>query len=139
MANIFIFDIYTMVAEPCISDPKKPLRTAYPDQDPIFLGFGDKEPFIPGTTFNGLTDLDAHHHTVHDPMTTAGTAILKIYPDTGLIHTDNPVNIRRRRGLRDQGFGRYNFAACDDRHDRGLLVSALPVARRRPARRRRPA
>ena len=24
---------------------------------PIFLAFGDKEPFIPGTAFNGLKDL----------------------------------------------------------------------------------
>ena len=61
---------------------------------PILLTFGDKEPFIPGTAFNGLTDLG---NDIITPfmlrMTIAGNRpVLKIYPDTGhFIHTDNPV------------------------------------------------
>jgi hypothetical protein len=53
-----------------------------------------KEPFIPGTAFNGLTDLG---RDIIAPfmtrMTNAGNRpILKISPDTGhFIHTDNPV------------------------------------------------
>ncbi len=93
-ANIFIFDIYTMVAELQQDDPKNLYDRLTQIKTPIFLGFGDKEPFIPGTTFNGLTDLGRDIITPFmTRMTTAGNRpILKIYPDTGhFIHTDNPV------------------------------------------------
>ena len=61
---------------------------------PIFLAFGDKEPFIPGTAFNGLKDLGRDIITpfMTRMMAANNRPILKIYPDTGhFIHTDNPV------------------------------------------------
>ena len=93
-ANVFIFDIYTMVAELQQDDPKNLYERLTQIKVPIFLSFGDKEPFIPGTAFNGLTDLGRDIITPFmSRMTNAGNRpILKIYPDTGhFIHTDNPV------------------------------------------------
>ena len=93
-SNIFIFDIYTMVAELQQDDPKNLYDRLTRIKTPIFLAFGDKEPFIPGTAFNGLTDLGRDIITPFmTRMTSAGNRpILKIYPDTGhFIHTDNPV------------------------------------------------
>jgi hypothetical protein len=75
-------------------DPKNLYRRLAGIKAPIFLAFGDKEPFIPGTSLNGLKDLG---RDIIVPfmvrMTNAGNRpILKIYPDTGhFIHTDNPV------------------------------------------------
>jgi homoserine O-acetyltransferase/O-succinyltransferase len=92
--NVFVFDIYTMVAE-LQRDEKNNLYDRLTQiKAPIFLSFGDKEPFIPGTGLNGLKDLG---RDIIEPfmgrMTEAGNRpILKIYPDTGhFIHTDNPV------------------------------------------------
>ena len=92
--NVFIFDIYTMVAE-LQRDEKNNLYDRLSQiKAPIFLSFGDKEPFIPGTGLNGLKYLG---RDIIEPfmgrMTEAGNRpILKIYPDTGhFIHTDNPV------------------------------------------------
>jgi homoserine O-acetyltransferase/O-succinyltransferase len=93
-ANVFIFDIYTMVSELQQDDPKNLYRRLPEIKAPIFLAFGDKEPFIPGTAFNGLKDLG---RDIITPFMTRMTGannrpILKIYPDTGhFIHTDNPV------------------------------------------------
>jgi homoserine O-acetyltransferase len=93
-ANVYIFDIYTMVAELQQDDPKNLYRRLTEIKAPIFLAFGDKEPFIPGTAFNGLKDLG---RDIITPFMTRMTGannrpILKIYPDTGhFIHTDNPV------------------------------------------------
>ena len=93
-SNVFIFDIYTMVAELQQDDPKNLYRRLTDIKAPIFLAFGDKEPFIPGTVFNGLKDLG---RDIITPFMTRMTGannrpILKIYPDTGhFIHTDNPV------------------------------------------------
>jgi len=93
-SNVFIFDIYTMVAELQQDDPKNLYRRLPDIKAPIFLAFGDKEPFIPGTVFNGLKDLG---RDIITPFMTRMTGannrpILKIYPDTGhFIHTDNPV------------------------------------------------
>ena len=56
-ANVYIFDIYTMVSELQQDDPKNLYRRLTEIKAPIFLAFGDKEPFIPGTAFNGLKDL----------------------------------------------------------------------------------
>jgi homoserine O-acetyltransferase/O-succinyltransferase len=92
--NVFIFDIYTMVAELQKDDPKNLYERLPQIKAPIFLAFGDKEPFIPGTSLNGLKDLG---RDIINPfmvrMTEAGNRpVLKIYPDTGhFIHTDNPV------------------------------------------------
>ena len=75
-------------------DPKNLYERLTQIKAPIFLAFGDKEPFIPGTAFNGLKDLGRDIITPFmTRMTHAGNRpILKIYPDTGhFIHTDNPV------------------------------------------------
>jgi homoserine O-acetyltransferase len=92
--NVFIYDIYGMVVELQRDDPKNLYDRLTQIKVPIFLAFGDKEPFIPGTSLNGLKDLG---RDVINPfmlrMTDAGNRpVLKIYPDTGhFIHTDNPV------------------------------------------------
>jgi homoserine O-acetyltransferase/O-succinyltransferase len=93
-SNVFIFDIYTMVSELQQDDPKNLYERLTQIKAPIFLAFGDKEPFIPGTPFNGLKDLGRDIITPFmTRMTLAGNRpILKIYPNTGhFIHTDNPV------------------------------------------------
>jgi homoserine O-acetyltransferase/O-succinyltransferase len=50
-AGVFIFDIYTMVAELQKDDPKNLYDRLTQIKAPMFLAFGDKEPFIPGTAF----------------------------------------------------------------------------------------
>ena len=93
-ANVYIFDIYTMVSELQKDDPKNLYQRLTQIKAPIFLAFGDKEPYIPATAFNGLDDLS---HDIIMPfmrrMTIAGNRpTLKVYPDTGhFIHADNPV------------------------------------------------
>src|SRR4029450_4395168 len=65
---------------------------------PIFLAFGAKEPFIPGTPLNGLEDLA---RDIINPfmqrMTAAGNKpVLKVYPGVGhFIHTDVPYEFAR--------------------------------------------
>jgi len=93
-ANVFIFDIYTMVAELQRDDPNSLYKRLPQIKQPIFLAFGDKEPFIPGGSLNGLKDLGRDIITPFmRRMTIAGNRpVLKIYPDTGhFIHTDNQV------------------------------------------------
>jgi homoserine O-acetyltransferase len=92
--NAFIYDIYAMGIESQQDDPNSLYKRLTRLKMPIFLAFGDREPFIPGTAFNGLTNLA---NDVITPfmvrMANAGNRpLLKIYPDTGhFIHTDNPV------------------------------------------------
>jgi pimeloyl-ACP methyl ester carboxylesterase len=93
-SNAFIFDIYTMVPELQQDDPKNLYERLTQIKAPIFLALADKEPFIPGTAFNGLKDLGRDVITPFmTRMTLAGNRpILKIYPNAGhFIHTDNPV------------------------------------------------
>jgi pimeloyl-ACP methyl ester carboxylesterase len=93
-ANVYIFDIYTMVSELQKDDPKNLYDRLTQIKAPIFLSFGDKEPYIPATAFNGLEDLGRDIITPFmNRMARAGNRpILKIYPDTGhFIHADNPV------------------------------------------------
>lgn len=93
-ANVYIFDIYTMVSELQRDDPKNLYERLTQIKAPIFLTFGDKEPYIPSTAFNGLQDLSRDVITPFmKRMTLAGNRpVLKIYPNTGhFIHTDNPV------------------------------------------------
>ncbi|OYX11001.1 MAG: alpha/beta hydrolase, partial [Rhizobiales bacterium 32-66-8] len=91
--DVFTFDIYAMVSELQESDPKSLYKRLTELKIPIFLAFGDKEPFIPGAAFNGRTDLSRQ---VILPfmrrMTAAGREVqVKIYPDTAhFIHTDDP-------------------------------------------------
>ena len=58
-SNVYIFDIYGMVAELQQDDPKNLYRRLTEIKAPIFLAFGDKEPFIPGT---GLQRAEGSRH-----------------------------------------------------------------------------
>jgi len=92
--NAYIFDIYGMVSELQRDDPKNLYERLTQIKAPIFLAFGAKEPFIPGTSLNGLKDLAGDIIVPFtERMAVAGNRpIVKIYPDTGhFIHTDNPV------------------------------------------------
>ncbi|HSJ41491.1 MAG TPA: alpha/beta hydrolase, partial [Xanthobacteraceae bacterium] len=124
--------IYSMVAELQRDDPKNLYERLTQIKAPIFLAFGDKEPFIPGPAFNGLTDLGRDIITPFmTRMTNAGNRpILKIYPNTGhFIHTDNPVEYPAdvvdfvTRGTVDA-----SSPLATDRMIHGALASALPVA-----------
>ncbi len=92
--DVFIFDVYGMVSELQESDPKNLYQRLTELKMPIFLSFGDKEPFIPGTPLNGKVDLSRE---IILPfmrrMDSAGNAVqMKLYTDTGhFIHTDNPI------------------------------------------------
>ena len=93
-SNVFIFDIYGMVVELQKDDPKNLYRRLTQIKAPIFLAFGAKEPFIPGTALNGLKDLAGGVIVPFiERMAAAGNRpTVKVYPDTGhFIHTDNPV------------------------------------------------
>jgi homoserine O-acetyltransferase len=92
--NAFVFDIYAMVVELQKDDPKNLYRRLTQIKAPIFLAFGAKEPFIPGTSLNGLKDLAGDIIVPFtERMAAAGNRPqVKIYPDTGhFIHTDNPL------------------------------------------------
>jgi pimeloyl-ACP methyl ester carboxylesterase len=130
--NVFIFDIYGMVAELQQDDPKNLYERLTQIKAPIFLSFGDKEPFIPGTAFNGLTDLGRDIITPFmSRMTNAGNRpILKIYPNTGhFIHTDNPVEFPVDVvDFVTKGSVDTSSPLGTDRMIKGAVVSALPVA-----------
>ena len=130
--NVFIFDIYGMVAELQQDDPKNLYERLTEIKAPIFLSFGDKEPFIPGTAFNGLTDLGRDIITPFmSRMTNAGNRpILKIYPNTGhFIHTDNPVEFPVDVvDFVTKGSVDTSSPLGTDRMIKGAVVSALPVA-----------
>jgi homoserine O-acetyltransferase len=130
--NVFIYDIYTIGAELQQDDPKNLYERLTQIKAPIFLSFGDKEPFIPTPAFNGLTDLGRDVITPFmSRMTNAGNRpILKIYPNTGhFIHTDNPVEFQAdvvdfvTKGMVDT-----SSPLGTDRMIKGAVVSALPVA-----------
>ena len=92
--DVFTFDIYAMVAELQEKDPQSLYKRLTEIKVPIFLAFGDKEPFIPGTAFNGLTDLSRQLVLPFmRRMNAAGRDVqVKIYPGTAhFIHTDEPV------------------------------------------------
>jgi len=131
-ANVFIFDVYTMVAELQQGDPKNLYQRLTQIKAPIFLAFGDKEPFIPGTAFNGLKDLANDIITPFmGRMCNAGDCpVLKIYTDTGhFIHTDNPVSFPAdvvdfvQTGRVDTG-----TPTIADRLVNGASATAAPVA-----------
>jgi homoserine O-acetyltransferase/O-succinyltransferase len=130
--NIFIFDIYTMVIELQQDDPKNLYERLTQIKAPIFLSFGDKEPFIPGTAFNGLTDLGADIITPFmTRMTNAGNRpMLKVYPNTGhFIHTDNPVEFPVDVvDFVTKGTVDTSTPVGTERMIKGSAVSALPVA-----------
>lgn len=130
--NVFIYDIYSIGSELQQDDPKNLYQRVTQIKAPIFLSFGDKEPFIPTPAFNGLTDLGRDVITPFmSRMIGAGNRpILKIYPETGhFIHTDNPVEFPVDvvdfviKGTVDT-----SSPLGTDRMIKGSAVSALPVA-----------
>lgn len=130
--NVFIYDVYTIGAELQQDDPKNLYERLTQIKAPIFVAFGDKEPFIPTPAFNGLTDLGRDVITPFmTRMTNAGNRpMLKIYPETGhFIHTDNPVEYSAdvvdfvTRGMVDT-----SSPLGTDRMIRGAVASAVPVA-----------
>lgn len=131
-SNVFIYDVYTIGAELQQDDPKNLYERLTQIKAPMFLAFGDKEPFIPTPAFNGLTDLGRDVITPFmTRMTNAGNLpMLKIYPETGhFIHTDNPVEYSAdvvdfvTRGTVDT-----SSPLGTDRMISGGVASALPVA-----------
>ncbi|MGE4373725.1 MAG: alpha/beta hydrolase [Xanthobacter sp.] len=92
--DVFIFDVYGMVSELQESDPKNLYQRLTDIKIPIFLSFGDKEPFIPGTPLNGKQDLsrDIILPFMRRMDAAGGDLQVKLYTNTGhFIHTDNPV------------------------------------------------
>ncbi|APO54486.1 homoserine O-acetyltransferase [Bradyrhizobium diazoefficiens] len=130
--NIFIFDIYTIGAELQQNDPKNLYERVTQIKAPIFLAFGDKEPFIPTPAFNGLTDLGRDVITPFmTRMTNAGNRpMLKIYPETGhFIHTDNPVEYSADVvDFVTKGTVDTSSPLGTDRMIKGAVASAIPVA-----------
>ncbi|MGM4919493.1 alpha/beta hydrolase [Tardiphaga sp. 813_E8_N1_3] len=130
--NVFIFDIYTIGAELQQDDPKNLYERVTEIKAPIFLAFGDKEPFIPTPAFNGLTDLGRDVITPFmSRMTNAGNRpMLKIYPETGhFIHTDNPVEYSADVvDFVTKGKVDTSSPLGTDRMIRGAVASVLPVA-----------
>lgn len=130
--NVFIYDIYTIGAELQQDDPNNLYERLTQIKAPIFLAFGDKEPFIPTPAFNGLTDLGRDVITPFmTRMTNAGRRpILKIYPETGhFIHTDNPVEYPVDVvDFVTTGAVDTSSPLGIDRMIKGAVVTALPVA-----------
>lgn len=130
--NVFIYDVYTIGAELQQDDPKNLYERLTQIKAPIFLAFGDKEPFIPTPSFNGLTDLGRDVITPFmSRMTNAGNRpILKIYPETGhFIHTDNPVEYAADVvDFVTKGRVDTSSPLGTDRMIKGAVASALPVA-----------
>ncbi|MEW6124219.1 MAG: alpha/beta hydrolase [Pseudomonadota bacterium] len=92
--DVFTFDIYAMVAELQEKDPNSLYKRLVDIKIPIFLAFGDKEPFIPGVAFNGRSDLSREAILPFmRRMTAAGRDLsVKVYPDSAhFIHTDDPI------------------------------------------------
>ena len=95
---MFIYDLYSIASELVKDDPKSLYKQLTKIKAPIFLAFGAREPFIPGTPLNGLTDLA---NDIINPfmrrMTAAGNPpVLKVYPGVGhFIHTDEPYEFAR--------------------------------------------
>jgi pimeloyl-ACP methyl ester carboxylesterase len=131
-ANVFIYDIYSIGAELQQDDPNNLYERLTQIKAPIFLSFGDREPFIPTPAFNGLTDLGRDVITPFmTRMTNAGNRpVLKIYPETGhFIHTDNPVEFPVDVvDFVTKGTVDTSSPLGTDRMIKGSAVSALPVA-----------
>ena len=95
---MFIYDLYSICSELTVDDPDSIYKQLTKIKAPIFLAFGAKEPFIPGTALNGWTDLS---RSIIVPfkqrMTAAGnTPEIKVYPGVGhFIHTDVPYEFAR--------------------------------------------
>jgi homoserine O-acetyltransferase len=97
-AFMFTYDLYSICSENVKEDPNSIYKRLPTIKAPIFLTFGAKEPFIPGTALNGLTDMAK---TIVIPfkqrMTFAGNPpTIKVYPNVGhFIHTDVPYEFAK--------------------------------------------
>jgi homoserine O-acetyltransferase/O-succinyltransferase len=95
---MFIYDLYSICVELNKDDPESLYKQLHRIKVPIFLAFGAREPFIPGTALNGLTSLA---NDIISPfaarMAKAGNPpVVKVYPGVGhFIHTDVPLEFAR--------------------------------------------
>ena len=97
-AFIFTYDLYSICSELDQADPQSLYKRLPSIKAPIFLAFGAKEPFIPGTGLNGVTDMANNIITpFKQRMTAAGNAPqIKVYPGVGhFIHTDVPYEFAK--------------------------------------------
>jgi homoserine acetyltransferase len=95
---MFIYDLYSICSELVVDDPNSLYKQLPKIKAPMFVAFGAREPFIPGTALNGLQNLAGD---VIDPfmrkMHAAGRRpVLKVYPGVAhFIHTDVPYEYAR--------------------------------------------
>ena len=95
---MFIYDLYSIATELVKDDPNSLYKRLPKIKAPIFLAFGAREPFIPGTPLNGLTDLakDIINPFVSRMSAAGNPPVLKVYPGVGhFIHTDVPYEFAR--------------------------------------------
>ena len=97
-AFMFVYDLFSICSENVIDDENSLYKRLPTIKAPIFLAFGAREPFIPSTPLNGLTDL-ANDIVIPfvERMTDAGNPPeVKVYPGVGhFIHTDVPKEFAR--------------------------------------------
>lgn len=89
----FIRDVYSMCIEIRKEDPESIYKRLGEIEAPMFVAFGEDEPFIPGTPLNGRTDMEKDIlHPFYAKMAGAGNPpVIKVYPDVAhFIHTDIP-------------------------------------------------
>lgn len=97
-ANAFIYDVYSIGSELLREDENSLYKRLTDIKAPIFVAFGNEEPFIPSTGLNGLQSLSKDVIIPFmERMTAAGNRpVLKIYPGVGhFIHTDVPFEFAR--------------------------------------------
>lgn len=126
-AFMFTYDLYSICSEDEKDDPNSIYKRLPTIKAPIFLAFGAKEPFIPGTALNGVTDLAKNVIIPFDRrMTAAGNPPqIKVYPGVGhFIHTDVPYEYAK--DTVDFMKTRHVDAASPDVVD-ALINSAAPA------------
>ncbi|WP_295002306.1 alpha/beta fold hydrolase [uncultured Dechloromonas sp.] len=97
-AFMFTYDLYSICSENVKEDPNSIYKRLPTIKAPIFLAFGAKEPFIPGTALNGWTDMAKSIVTPFKQRMAAvgNTPQVKIYPKVGhFIHTDVPYEFAK--------------------------------------------
>jgi pimeloyl-ACP methyl ester carboxylesterase len=95
---MFIYDLYSIASELVRDDPNSLYKRLPQIKAPIFLAFGAREPFIPGTPLNGLKDLAGDIIIpFKERMAAAGNRPeVKVYPGVAhFIHTDVPYEFAR--------------------------------------------
>jgi len=97
-AFMFTYDLYSICSENMREDPDTIYKRLPTIKAPIFLAFGAREPFIPGTGLNGLTDMAKNIIVPFKRrLTEAGNPPqIKVYPGVGhFIHTDVPYEFAK--------------------------------------------